>query len=518
MTPSEYEEAVASLWQDADPQAQKVLRACGIEPPKADTEADPRVTLHKYLAAYKSITQAHRSLVERKVQLQARADRIKTQFEQALKELADVSKDIATAEDNLSKVQNQVQEQLKNAEPPEAGVLSSPPHRKEPWHDESANMGIPLPLGTQAEEGSDTHSSPGLAKELSQRADTCPRVALRSLLQTPPASDLQSKEAQLLQWVEDALVEGTLGHWVAYRIMTCLLESREEDTIGILAAVEEVTGAHEFVLLQANVTTYRQEALQAHIQIQVDWDVSFKPHAALRYVLQKNSLTLPALFATVTDPDSCRWGATVRKIESEMGVSDPGRAWCYPVKRKPLVETRPANQPWQGGKIAYWERLLLWAKQRQLVRLKPSHLYKLFLKELNRLEHMLPSETEIDGRALKERLLWMELLRLLSDEVVRVILERAKEEAADLVKYGPIQDTQVEEVLRKLSKKEVGPDGISAHLLRALNQGQIQAIAREFRAWEETSAMPRTVILILWYPLHDRWLAQYRAISPWDAR
>ena len=120
MTPSEYEEAVASLWQDADPQAQKVLRACGIEPPKADTDADPRVTLHKYLAAYKSITQAHRSLVERKVQLQARADRIKTQFERALKELADVSKDIATAEDNLSKVQNQVQEQLKNAEPPEA--------------------------------------------------------------------------------------------------------------------------------------------------------------------------------------------------------------------------------------------------------------------------------------------------------------------------------------------------------------------------------------------------------------
>ena len=118
--PSEYEEAVASLWQDADPQAQKVLRACGIEPPKADADADPRVTLHKYLAAYKSITQAHRSLVELKVQLQARADRIKTQFEQALKELADVSKDIATAEDNLSKVQNQVQEQLKNAEPPEA--------------------------------------------------------------------------------------------------------------------------------------------------------------------------------------------------------------------------------------------------------------------------------------------------------------------------------------------------------------------------------------------------------------
>eukprot|EP00439_Symbiodinium_sp_Y106_P006943 s5470_g1.t1 len=138
-----------------------------------------------------------------------------------------------------------------------------------------------------------------------------------SLLQTPPASDLQSKEAQLLQWVEsqeEALVEGTLGHWVAYRIMTCL-ESREEDTIQILAAVEEVvlqqrrpTGAHEFVLLQANVTTYRQEVKQ--------------------------------------------------------------------------------------------------------------------------LEHMLPSETEIDGRALKERLLTYLNEAEESDEVVRVILERAKEEAA----------------------------------------------------------------------------------------
>ena len=109
----------------------------------------------------------------------------------------------------------------------------------------------------------------------------------------------------------------------------------------------------------------------------MDWDVPFKPHAALRYVLQKNSFTLPvpqltafqmepveslrrptepqpcesieALFATVTDPDSCRWGATVRKIESEMGVSDPGGAWCYPVKRKPLF--RPDRQTSLGGKI-----------------------------------------------------------------------------------------------------------------------------------------------------------------------
>ena len=76
MTPTEYEEAVASLWQDADPQAQKVLRACGIEPPAAEETSDPRVTLNKYLASYKSITQVHRNLVARKVQLQEKADRI----------------------------------------------------------------------------------------------------------------------------------------------------------------------------------------------------------------------------------------------------------------------------------------------------------------------------------------------------------------------------------------------------------------------------------------------------------
>ena len=41
LTPGEYEDAVASLWKDADPQAQQVLRACGIEPPN-DEEPDPR--------------------------------------------------------------------------------------------------------------------------------------------------------------------------------------------------------------------------------------------------------------------------------------------------------------------------------------------------------------------------------------------------------------------------------------------------------------------------------------------
>ena len=122
LTPGEYEEAVASLWKDADPQAQQVLRACGIEPPDEE-EPDPRTVLHRYLARYKSITQQHRSLVAKKAQLQLRADKIKAQFEKAVQDLADVSKEIEQAEGHLVKVQTQVQAQLKEAEPPKVQDL-----------------------------------------------------------------------------------------------------------------------------------------------------------------------------------------------------------------------------------------------------------------------------------------------------------------------------------------------------------------------------------------------------------
>ena len=97
LTPEEYDEAVASLWKDADPQAQQVLRACGIEPPDEE-EPDPRTVLHRYLARYKSITQQHRGLVAKKAQLQLRADKIKAQFEKLVQDLADVSKEIEQAE------------------------------------------------------------------------------------------------------------------------------------------------------------------------------------------------------------------------------------------------------------------------------------------------------------------------------------------------------------------------------------------------------------------------------------
>ena len=95
------------------------------------------MTLNKYLASYKSITQVHRNLVARKVRLQEKADRLKTQFEKAIKDVAEVSKEIEKAEENLGKVQSQVQEQLKNVEPPEA-------HKVHDLQDLLKNAGVVL--------------------------------------------------------------------------------------------------------------------------------------------------------------------------------------------------------------------------------------------------------------------------------------------------------------------------------------------------------------------------------------
>ena len=123
MSTQEYQDAVASLWQDADPQAQQVLRACGIEPPSSETDTDPRKVLKRYLAEYKNITEQHRNLVSRKAQLQIKADKIKAQIEKAIQDLADVSKDIEKTEEHLCRVQTQVQERLRDSEPPQVQDL-----------------------------------------------------------------------------------------------------------------------------------------------------------------------------------------------------------------------------------------------------------------------------------------------------------------------------------------------------------------------------------------------------------
>ena len=100
------------------------------------------------------------------------------------------------------------------------------------------------------------------------RQDWC---QLSDILEQQPQFCMKAKEAELLSWIErfeSFLVPGSLGYWIANRIPECL-EGDEEDTIGILAGIEDVKmqGAAKpkddcCRILQAKTTSYRSEIRQ----------------------------------------------------------------------------------------------------------------------------------------------------------------------------------------------------------------------------------------------------------------
>ena len=110
------------------------------------------------------------------------------------------------------------------------------------------------------------------------RQDWC---QLSDILVQQPQFCMKAKEAALLSWIERFerfLVPGSLGYWVANRIPDCLAVD-EEDTIGILACIEDIKmqGAVKpkedcCHILQANITSYRSEIRQ--------WLVSNQWHCA----------------------------------------------------------------------------------------------------------------------------------------------------------------------------------------------------------------------------------------------
>ena len=112
-----------------------------------------------------------------------------------------------------------------------------------------------------------------------------------------------------------------------------------------------------------------------------------------------------------------------------------------------------------------------------------------------------------------------------------------------LEQLGPLQDEAVAKVLRKMTKKAVGADGLSAQMFRALKPDQVALVAQAFREWEATGRMPETVTMTLvtllakketeerpigltsyayraWcktrYQLYEEWARQYKAAAPWD--
>ena len=67
------------------------------------------------------------------------------------------------------------------------------------------------------------------------------------------------------------------------------------------------------------------------------------------------------------DPPTARqteleWGQTLQKLEAQLNMDQIGRGWHFPVKREPLVPQTAPHKPWQGGRVAYWERLQLWVQ------------------------------------------------------------------------------------------------------------------------------------------------------------
>ena len=394
-------------------------------------------------------------------------------------------------------------------------------------------------------------------------------------------------------------------------------------------------------------------AIACCIQVEVDWDVPFKPHAAVRYTVHKGGINLPvpqaprfppepgdiqaekeaqevtqiaALFEAphVHLPD-VQWGSLMHKLEAQLGMDQQGRSWCFPVERKPLVQPTSPHKQWNGGKVAYWERTQLWVLQKQERPLKPSQ-FRLFKRQLGQLHQFWDPESQENPGDIQAKLEAYMIGHQVDVTAVQMVLQKAKEEAQEwqkqrqaqyqkwlenaceggmrglykalrspeivqvrpyreqsgelrphlrrrdwktvwqplpgnqaqqdplfdqlaagailqLEQLGPLQDEAVAKVLRKMAKKAVGADGLSAQMLRALQPDQVALVAQAFREWEATGCMPETVTMTLvtllakketeerpigltsyayraWcrtrYHLYDEWARQYKAAAPWD--
>ena len=119
-----YKEAAAALWEGAEPAAQRLLRAAGIPPPDEDQELPPAKQISKCMAEYKNITRLHRTLIGKKIALQAKTEKIKQQFEAAVDQLTTVSSRIEAVEEQLMRAHAQIKEKVNNAQQPQITALS----------------------------------------------------------------------------------------------------------------------------------------------------------------------------------------------------------------------------------------------------------------------------------------------------------------------------------------------------------------------------------------------------------
>ena len=121
---AQYKAAAAALWENAEPDAQRLLREAGIPPPDEDQEVPPAKQISRCMQEYKRVTWIHRTLIAKKVALQAKTEKIKKQFEAAVDQLTAVSSRIEEVEEQLMRSHAQVKEKVNSTQQPQITALS----------------------------------------------------------------------------------------------------------------------------------------------------------------------------------------------------------------------------------------------------------------------------------------------------------------------------------------------------------------------------------------------------------
>ena len=136
-----------------------------------------------------------------------------------------------------------------------------------------------------------------------------------------------------------------------------------------------------------------------------------------------------ALFEAPHDrPPDVKWGGLMHKLEAQLGMDQQGRSWCFPVERKPLVQPTSPQKQWNGGKVAYWERMQLWVLQKQERPLKPSP-FRLFKRQLGQLHQFWDPESLENPGDIQAKLEAYMIGHQVDVTAVQMVLQKAKEEA-----------------------------------------------------------------------------------------
>ena len=252
------------------------------------------------------------------------------------------------------------------------------------------------------------------------------------------------------------------------------------------------------------------------VSVETEWNVPFKPHAALLFTVHKAGASLPvpqppkfveapgenqveeeakevnevlAMFELPSkQKQDVQWGRVVAKLEADLQLPGKGRGWCFPVKREPLVEPTAPDKAWQGGRVAFWERIQLWIQQRQEKPLKPSQV-KLFTKQLRQVKHMLEPAEQSQADFLRRELENFVIGHQTNLTLVNTVVANAKEAAKEWrnsqqESYQTWLQGAVEGGMRGLYKSLKKPENIQARPYREASSELRPHLRRQ--EWKQT--------------------------------